>query len=87
MSDRLVTVARLSGNPFRSMEKKEVIESVVVEVVTNSCGEEDAVEVLILGDLLASKDREKGFGSLCCRNWVIVQLQPKGVLDVVGGRI
>jgi hypothetical protein len=68
MSDRLVTAARLSGNPFRLTEKKEVIGSVVVEVVTNSCGEEGAVGVLILGDLLASEDREKGFDSLYRRN-------------------
>ena len=68
MSNKLVTVARLSGNPFRSTEKKEVIGSVVVEVVTNSCGEEDVVGVLILGDLLASKDQEKGFDSLYRRN-------------------
>ena len=87
MSNRLVTVARLLGNPFRSTEKKEAIGSVVVEVVTNSCGEEDAVGVLILGDLLAWKDREKGFDSPRRRNWVIVLFQPKGVLRVVGGWI
>lgn len=50
------------------MEKKEVIGSVVVEVVTNSCGEEGAVGVLILGDPLASYNREKGFDSLYRRN-------------------